>query len=272
MGDAIGGAVRRRARQARAKGVATLMTLVARADKHVREAQQRAYRAMQVLGSTYLSARQREQVSVSLYDIAFRPSSATRGLYEWERVWFERRLARPPARVLVGGAGGGRECAELLALGYHVDAFEPSTRAHRELMRGMPTGHLALRGDYAALNAAVLDGASNELSRLADGRTYDAVLLGWGSLTHVLDYDERARLMHSCNRLCPRGPILASFWMRSIASPRGRAETFRPWLGFASHLEPWQVEQLSRAIGRRVRWEHEGDYAHVTFQPIRREA
>ena len=50
----------------------------------------------------------------------------TRGLFAWER----EALAHPAfprgGRLLLGGAGGGRELVALAAMGYTVDAFEPA--------------------------------------------------------------------------------------------------------------------------------------------------
>ena len=46
-------------------------------------------------------------------------------LFNWE-VEMVTGFPAPPGRVLVGGAGGGREAFELSARGYAVTAFEPS--------------------------------------------------------------------------------------------------------------------------------------------------
>jgi len=47
-------------------------------------------------------------------------------LFNWEQEAFARAFPAPPARVLVGGAGGGREAFALAERGYEVVAFEPS--------------------------------------------------------------------------------------------------------------------------------------------------
>src|SRR5438874_1613250 len=47
-------------------------------------------------------------------------------LFPWEKETIERFFPAPPARVLVGAAGSGREAFALSERGYEVVAFEPS--------------------------------------------------------------------------------------------------------------------------------------------------
>ena len=54
-----------------------------------------------------------------------RPPSA-RTSFRGRKRCFERYFPPPPAHILVGGAGGGREAFALLERGYRVTAFEPS--------------------------------------------------------------------------------------------------------------------------------------------------
>ena len=60
--------------------------------------------------------------------------------------------------------------------------------------------------------------ASGEGGR-EEALAFDAVLLGLGSLSHVLDAAARVRLLETLARACPRGPILAS----ALTPPRGAA-------------------------------------------------
>src|SRR5262249_54909006 len=117
---------------------------------------------------------------------------------------------------------------------------------------------------------------------------------GSGSLTHVLEPIEQERLMRACARLCPDGPILASFFCqddavsppriggatkmglrigRMIAAmrrlPRQDTESlsYRPHSGFAFTFTPRRVERLATGIGRKVSWEPgtSGGFQCVTF-------
>src|SRR5687767_12754763 len=54
------------------------------------------------------------------------PGYQARGLWPFEERALERWFPRPPARVLVPGAGTGREVLALHQRGYQVDAFEPT--------------------------------------------------------------------------------------------------------------------------------------------------
>src|SRR5512142_2340602 len=57
---------------------------------------------------------------------AYRADSSAfrRGLFGWEKEAIARFFPAAPARVLVGGAGGGREVFALAEMGYEVVAFE----------------------------------------------------------------------------------------------------------------------------------------------------
>ena len=45
-----------------------------------------------------------------------------------------------PGRLLIGGAGGGREAFALAARGYEVVAFEPSAALARSMVQHAPAG------------------------------------------------------------------------------------------------------------------------------------
>ena len=225
-----------------------------------------------------LSDAERARVSVDVYG-----DGPRRLLAGWEREWLARRLPAAPGRVLVGAAGTGPEVQHLRALGYSIDALEPSTAALRALRQ--VTDGAVCGASYEQLSAAVLEGARG-CEPIAE-RSYDAILLGWGSLSHVLSPGERERLIRACHRLCPRGPILASFLFAHPAplqrgrrageaigrlaaralgrSPSPADEAFTPWSGFISLLSRVELETLARAAGRSLTWEADATYPHVTF-------
>jgi hypothetical protein len=148
---------------------------------------------------------------------------------------------------------------------------------------------------YEDLSAFVLDGASVPEAGAVPRTRYDAVLLGGGSLAHVLDTTEQVRLLRSLDILCPSGPILASFFCtdallhgpqvgraarlglamgRTMAKLRGIRlehsswESFGQTRGFAHTFTRREIESLGHAINRRVQWEDDGTKAiHATFLP-----
>jgi hypothetical protein len=236
-----------------------------------------------------LTETERAELGAALYDEAHREGPAR--LFAWERDWFARRLPPPPARLLVGGAGDGREAVALAAMGYRVDAFEPAPRPAAACARRLPAGSLVVTCRYEDLSRAILDGAGGAASVFS--RPYAAVLLGWGSLSHVLAPAERARVVETSARLSPEGPTLASFWMRAGAegSAAGRAEQagralgrrigrwrgaepagglgFGWRYGFGHAFDRAEIEDLAARAGRRVLWEDaSGGYPHATLQPV----
>jgi hypothetical protein len=187
---------------------------------------------------TAFDAGEQSDLTIGIYDGLSRRAEA---LYQWETVWFGAALPPPPARLLVGAAGLGREVSALRKLGYDVDAFEPAPRSLPALATEVAPG-IALSGTYRDLICAQR-GEPSPLEPLV-ARRYDAVLLGWGSLSHVLDTGERRALFEACAALCPRGPILASFlYMDGELAPTGRAQALGTRLGAA----------IAKARGAEVR-------------------
>lgn len=78
----------------------------------------------------WFSPRQREAINGIAWSkqAAFLPGgySFERGLAEWERVATSEPPFPQAGRILLGGAGGGRELAQLCRRGFDVVAFEPS--------------------------------------------------------------------------------------------------------------------------------------------------
>ena len=128
-------------------------------------------------------------------------------LADWEMDWFKNTLPSPPARVLVGGAGWGREVIALRSLGYNVIGFDPlfTPNDNRD-------GEGLMKGSYHDLIDAVLKDRPTRLEGIAD-ETFDAVILGWTSFSHVTSAVRRLQIIEATDRLCPAGPILGSGWV-----------------------------------------------------------
>lgn len=263
-----------------------------RADAGFERLQEMAHGMVGGFFSAALSPEEQSAVSVRVYERTFRKATR-RDLAAWEKRWFARRLPAPPAQVLVGAAGQGPEVIHLVSLGYRVDALEPSQAGARaSTVAGAGT---VCAARYEDLGRAVFDRSAGPAESLA-GRRYDAIVLGWGSLSHVLRARDRARLLHACDRLAPCGPILASFLELSdgnIPAGRGRAAGsaagrvvgrargfsresieeaagahFGYWFGFCQVLSRKEIDALGRQVGRRVIWDNDdgSGYPHVTFE------
>jgi hypothetical protein len=210
------------------------------------------------------------------------------GLSSWEESWYERDLPATPARVLVGGCGAGREMLALLQRGYDVSGFEPAASLCHSARNNLPNHAKIWQLRYEDL--AHTTTTCREL--MADG-PYAAVILGWGSFSHVLEQDMRERVVQVLARLCPAGPILLSVhlasrkavvqrqsWLsrgarragrgvgklRNLPEPIGRADILLPRAGFVHQFTEGELQELAGSIGRTVRWgDHQAAYCHVTL-------
>lgn len=233
------------------------------------------------LAGTWLDADERASLGRDLYDAARERARAH--VPDWERQWLAETLPPPPARILVGGAGTGREAVALLRSGYRVDALEPAPESAGACRRALGAPAVVAAVTYEQLAAAVLDGAHGLASELARER-YDAVLLGWTSYMHLVTPEVRARVLLALDALCPSGPILITFRpadrarrrgtahrvgralgatlgcaRRHPPSPAGAEERFGVACGFLVGITVADLAREAAACGRVVRMDGEDD-------------
>ena len=196
----------------------------------------------------------------------FRSASRTELIW-WERAAIERHFPRPPARVLVGGAGAGREAFALAAMGYEVTAFEPSPSLLGALVAECRPGTpvTAYRGSYQGLPRleSVPSGVAVDL---ASREPFDAVILGFGSFSHLRTEGERIATLRSIREITA-GPILISFidcrdgaegraqrWIRRLPGRLARdpGNIFSLELGFYHLASPHELESDCSAAGLRI--------------------
>jgi hypothetical protein len=192
-------------------------------------------------------------------------------LHDWERSVIQDFFPPPPARVLIGGAGMGRETFPIAEMGYSVVAFDPVP----ELVEGMrarksPSVRV-LRGGYEDLPTL-----TGEDGRLVDIREplFDAAVIGWGSFSMLVTDAERVETLRRFAQVT-RGPILASFWgsfwenskfwekpnaegggrlrnwLRQRARRRGLAR-FMIRSGFARLLDADDIERMAKEAGVEI--------------------
>ena len=200
---------------------------------------------------------------------SYRPdqSSFRAYLFPWEEEAIRRFFPQPPAHVLVGGAGGGREALALAERGYRVTAFEPSAELAAALAeRGDAAPGVAVyRARYEDLPQ--LDGAGSqrgvELEALSP---FDGALAGWGSFSHLRTHELRVEALGSLAR-ATSGAILVSFLglyddarpaasflgrlRRAFPRRRGRgpADIFSPYIGFYHRTSEREVDILADDAG-----------------------
>ena len=234
-----------------------------------------------------LTRKQQMALGIMLYDQTYRPSK--RSLHVWEQRWFKRRLPAPPATILVGACGDGRELSGLSALGYDVHGFEPATRPFQVChSRHADHGRTIVQASYDDLVRAVT-AQSGPLADLCR-RSFDAVILGWGSLTHIVDPSLACQVIEAC-AACTSGPVLASFYLRGsephglrgrayhmgaalgrgISWIRGRQPTpvdeaiFMNWGGFIRYYDTAEIRAMGQACGRHGVVNLTDPMAYVTF-------
>ncbi len=191
------------------------------------------------------------------------------GLFEWETEAIDRCFPPPPARILVGGAGGGREPYALVEQGYDVVAFDPAAvlvRSMQARARRDYSGKLqAYCGRYENLPLlSAGDGSNVDLRQRAP---FDAAMLGWGSFTHLLTDAGRVDALTRVGQLTG-GPMLVSYHpshrpaeppsgrgpiaaLRRRAGRRGRA-AFTPGTGYVRFLTREEIEDITRMAGLEV--------------------
>ena len=133
------------------------------------------------------------------------------GLFPWEKKAFDSPLFPRSGRVLIGAAGAGRELVALVERGFDVVAFDPCA-PFADAARGVadPTKTTVIHASYGDLVAAA-EGRGGPLVAAVAGAPFDAVVLGWGSLSHVLPSSERTSLLRAVRALAPSAPVLTSF-------------------------------------------------------------
>ncbi len=130
------------------------------------------------------------------------------GLAGWEAAavgrWFPDR-----GRILVPAAGAGREVLPLVTMGYEVVGFDPSERL-------VDLGNQLLTATWCpgALVHAPPDTVPDGISG-----PFDAVLFGWGGISHVQGRNRRVGFLTAVREVTAEGaPMLISFLARSDAS------------------------------------------------------
>jgi hypothetical protein len=127
----------------------------------------------------------------------------TSGLRPWEAAAVEQAFPAG-ARVVVTGAGGGREVLALLERGYDAIGYEPHpgfVAAGDDL--------LTRRGHPGRMRAMAREG-------FPDAEPFDALLVGWGSYMLTPGRAHRMAFLRGARERMPAGaPALLSFFVRS---------------------------------------------------------
>jgi 2-polyprenyl-3-methyl-5-hydroxy-6-metoxy-1,4-benzoquinol methylase len=127
-----------------------------------------------------------------------------RGLWDWEKRVLTDYFAECK-RLLLIGAGGGREVLALLQLEYDVDGFE----SHPDLV-AVANDLLRSEGCDSVVRQAPRDEAPNT------GAMYDGIIVGWSMYMLVQGRERRISLLRQLRaQTRPGCPVLVSFYYRT---------------------------------------------------------
>jgi hypothetical protein len=158
------------------------------------------------------------------------------GLFEWEKEAVRDHFPPPPARVLVGAAGLGRESFALAEMGYSVTAFEPVDQLvarMRAMLQNTVPPIRVFQGAYQDM--PILDRHQRPASHdLRTDPPFDAAVIGWVSLSHILKDTERVETLRRFAEVT-HGPILASFFPADSGQPRESGKSLGTWIRRRGH-------------------------------------
>jgi hypothetical protein len=173
-------------------------------------------------------------------------------LFPWEEEVLDRFFPLPPARVLVGGAGGGREVFALTERGYEVVAFEPSVPLVEAMLEAAGDGSPVevYRGSYEELDALRPADSDEPAVRLGTLGPFDAAIVGWGSFSHLRHHVERVATLRAFADVT-NGPIVVSFlrFRRDPAVPgrprRRQGGAFSIYIGFYHEMDAQTLARIA---------------------------
>ena len=246
-----------------------------------------------------LNAENRGRLTAAVYGA--RKDYKLEGMFPWEEKWFSSDLPAPPVKILLGGAGSGREIRHLAQLGYRIVAFDPVPSFVQHGRRRLQSNQcdVFLVGSFEDLAAPADEAARTFQDNIKARGPYDAVVCGWGSFTHVSTDTHRRSLLQQFNLVCPDGPVLLSFWMRGEESQirKGRAwelgwklgrllanrkdateppdpgDWFLGNAGFGHFFTLEEIEELASSTGyelsRSPGGSYVGTFPHATLRPVK---
>jgi len=189
---------------------------------------------------------------------AFRSS-----LFAFEERTITRHFPPPPATVLIGAAGGGREAFALARRGYRVVAFEPSRSVAASMASACRESRVdTLVGRYEGLPFVSSLAQPPVAVDLRSRAPFDAAILGWISFSHLRSDEHCIETLRQIGNLTI-GPILVS------AHPI-RLIGFSVHMGYYRGLSSAEIGKLAERAGLAVLYVDETDnwsYAVVTACP-----
>jgi hypothetical protein len=236
-----------------------------------------------------LAPARRDELTAWLYarqpGFASGGNSFRHGLQDWERSLLTSPEFPRAGRILLGGAGGGREIVEFAKRGYQVVAFEPSSLVESAVAVGASLpGVVVVRAAYVDLIRAV-EAGDGPLATAIAGQ-FDVIVLGWCSFSHITTDAERIALLRAIRRLAPAAPIVLSFVsdasvsgrgervrrivqaaLRPVGAQPGSRLRFSPQFGFMHPFSVAEISALAEAVDCGVADAEHASRGHCVFVP-----
>ncbi len=154
---------------------------------------------------SFLSEKQFKGLIESFYknDNRYTQSNKIKkGLFQWE-MDIAKYSPIKDAKIVVIGAGGGRECWALNELGFNVSGYEPDSKMVEYAKRFILEKQLPIK--YTELPANAIP---NEKC--------DLFWFGWGVYTHIFGRDKRVDMLLEAKSVIPtNGYIIISYWIEN---------------------------------------------------------
>lgn len=206
------------------------------------------------------STADRDAVGRVIYakDALYLPSSDfyRAGLMDWETSLISDPSFPRAGRILVGAAGAGREMRALHTLGYRTTGFDPSSvlvTAGRAMTEA--AGAELIVASYNDVVTAAQH-STGPLAALGRNDPIAGIILSFGSVSYLIDADERRKLFASLATIAPGAPIAFSFLSENYRAGR------RPTLLRAV------AKGLSRMLGTTPRQPMQRFLAHAGFMGL----
>lgn len=265
-----------------------LATIAAATLRRSRRAEVSLRRGLEDLAVGLTSDANRRLITDAIYGAAGRYHDTDRHehLFSWEEEALEACFPAAPSRLLLGAAGGGREARALIARGHEVLAFEPSQDLLARLRAtpcASPSRLHAHPGCYEDLSS------DTALRRAVEAHApYNGVIIGWGSLTHILYDRDVVSLLRVFLELAPGAPVLASclqgappetskarrrlrrLLTRLVRDPErfSGGARFDGLIGFYRGYRRDHIDRLARQAGYRIeRFRDRDVYPHAVLVP-----
>jgi hypothetical protein len=177
-------------------------------------------------------------------------------LFPWEQRVIAAHFPEPPASVLIGGAGGGREALALERAGYRIVGFDPAealVRAFHESPRGRGRAVELFAGRYQDLPLLRSANGSPSVVDLRARPPFDAAMFGWASFSHIRSDAERVGALRQLAALTT-GPIFLSYfsYLADRAATRSKQESFAMQVGYFRQLNEADVRGLVAEAGLEI--------------------